>query len=505
MNKNLLFTILGPSVFLLTLLIDVPENMGIIDLAKFKFGDNLEHVGNSAAAFRLIGIIIWMAIWWISEAVPIAITALLPIVLFPSTGVFSIENTGANYGHKYIFLFIGGFILANAIQKWKLHKRIALTIIRFIGSSTEQIILGFMIATAFLSMWISNTATTVMMLPIGISVIAQLNDHPDTIENENKTFGKALMLAIAYSASAGGVATLIGTPPNILLASFISDNFEIEISFFQWLKIGLPVSIVLLFFIWFYITKISFRLKKTSFPVGKEEIKGLLHLMGPMKKEEKRILFIFGATVFCWITKTYFFDFFLNEDIAKQANKAADPIIALISAIFLFIIPSSNKKEKLMNWKEAVNIPWGILILLGGGLAIAEGVESSGLANWLGMQFDLFQSFSLLIVLAIIIASVNLLTEITSNMATTAMLLPVILPLSKSMGVEPFILLTGATLAASCAFMLPVATPPNAVVFGSKLLKISDMVKAGLWINIFSIILILLATYFILPMLWDLN
>ena len=504
MNKNLLFTILGPSVFLLTLMIDVPEKMEIIDSAKFKFGDNMEHIGSSVAAFRLIGIIIWMAIWWIAEVVPIAVTALLPIILFPSAGVFSIENTGANYGHKYIFLFIGGFILANAIQKWKLHKRIALTIIRLIGSSTEQIILGFMIATAFLSMWISNTATTVMMLPIGLSVIAQLNDHPDTVKNENETFGKALMLGIAYSASAGGVATLIGTPPNLLLASFISDNFEIEISFFQWLKIGLPISIVLLFFIWFYLTKVSFKLEKSSFPGGKQEIKRLLLEMGPMKKEEKRILFIFGATVFCWITKNYFFDYFLTEDISKEANRAADPIIALISAVFLFIIPSSNNKEKLMNWKEAVNIPWGILILLGGGLAIAKGVESSGLANWMGIQFDLFQSFSLLIVLAIIIASVNLLTEITSNMATTAMLLPVILPLGKSMGVDPFILLTGATLAASCAFMLPVATPPNAVVFGSKMLKISDMVKAGILINIVSIILILIVVYFGLPLLWSL-
>ncbi|MBM77683.1 MAG: anion transporter [Crocinitomicaceae bacterium] len=475
MNKNLIFKILGPAFFTLTLFTEAPEKMEI-------------------EAFRLIGITIWMAIWWIAEVVPIAVTALLPIVLFPTAGVLSIEDTGANYGHKYIFLFIGGFMIANAIQKWNLHRRIALTIIRILGSSTERIILGFMMATAFLSMWISNTATTVMMLPIGLSVIAQLNDHPDTVKNENKIFGKALMLGIAYSASAGGIATLIGTPPNMILAGFITDNFDVEISFFQWLKIGLPISIVLLFFIWFYLTKVSFKLEKTSFPGGKQEIKGLLMEMGPMKKEEKRILFLFGATVFCWITRSS-----LIEPLLPNLD---DSMIAIASAILLFIIPSANKKDKLMNWKDAVSIPWGILILFGGGLSIAKGFEATGLANWLGMQFDLFQSLSLFLVLALIITTVNFLTEISSNMATTAMLLPVILPLGKSMGVDPFVLLTGATLAASCAFMLPVATPPNAVVFGSKMLKISDMVKAGLLINVFSIILILLATYFLLPVVW---
>ena len=478
MNKNLLFTILGPAIFMLSLLFEAPDNMTI-------------------GAYRLIGITAWMAIWWTAEVVPIAVTALLPILLFPSAEILSITDTGANYGHKYIFLFIGGFMIANAIQKWNLHRRIALTIISLLGSSTERIILGFMLATAFLSMWISNTATSVMMLPIGLSVIAQLNDHPDTIENENKTFGKALMLGIAYSASAGGVATLIGTPPNMILAGFINDNFGIEISFFQWIKIGLPISIILLFFIWYYLTKISFRLKKTAFPGGKEEIKELLKEMGPMKKEEKRILFIFGATIFCWVTRSY-----LLQPLLPNLD---DSMIAIASAILLFIIPSTKKNEKLMHWKDAVTIPWGILILFGGGLSIAAGFKATGLAEWIGMQFELIPSIGLFLVLAIIITTVNFLTEITSNMATTAMLLPVILPIAIAIDIHPYILLTGATIAASCAFMLPVATPPNAVVFGSKLLKISDMVKAGLWINIFSIILILLATYFILPMLWGLD
>ncbi len=478
MNKNLLFTILGPTIFILSLLFETPENMTL-------------------GAYRLIGITSWMAIWWIAEVVPIAVTALLPILLFPSADILSIEDTGANYGHKYIFLFIGGFMIANAIQKWNLHKRIALTIISLLGSSTERIILGFMLATAFLSMWISNTATSVMMLPIGLSVIAQLNDHPDTIKNENKTFGKALMLGIAYSASAGGIATLIGTPPNMILAGFVNDNFGVEISFFQWIKIGLPISIVLLFFIWLYLTKVSFKLQKTAFPGGKQEIKDLLRDMGPIKKEEKRILFIFGATIFCWVTRSY-----LLQSLIPNLD---DSMIAIASAILLFIIPSSKKNQKLMHWNDAVTIPWGILILFGGGLSIAAGFKATGLAEWIGMQFEFIPSISLIVLLIIIIASVNFLTEITSNMATTAMLLPVILPIAIAVDIHPYILLTGATLAASCAFMLPVATPPNAVVFGSKLLKISDMVKAGLWINIFSILLILLATYFLLPILWGLD
>ena len=478
MNKNLLFTILGPTIFILSLLFETPENMTL-------------------GAYRLIGVTSWMAIWWIAEVVPIAVTALLPILLFPSADILSIEDTGANYGHKYIFLFIGGFMIANAIQKWNLHKRIALTIISLLGSSTERIILGFMLATAFLSMWISNTATSVMMLPIGLSVIAQLNDHPDTIKNENKTFGKALMLGIAYSASAGGIATLIGTPPNMILAGFVNDNFGVEISFFQWIKIGLPISIVLLFFIWLYLTKVSFKLQKTAFPGGKQEIKDLLRDMGPIKKEEKRILFIFGATIFCWVTRSY-----LLQSLIPNLD---DSMIAIASAILLFIIPSSKKNQKLMHWNDAVTIPWGILILFGGGLSIAAGFKATGLAEWIGMQFEFIPSISLIVLLIIIIASVNFLTEITSNMATTAMLLPVILPIAIAVDIHPYILLTGATLAASCAFMLPVATPPNAVVFGSKLLKISDMVKAGFWINIFSILLILLATYFLLPILWGLD
>ena len=448
------------------------------------------------SGLRLMGVILWMAIWWISEVVPIAVTALLPIILFPSCDIMSIQDTGANYGHKYIFLFIGGFILANAIQKWNLHQRIALNIILRLGSSTDKIILGFMIATGFLSMWISNTATTVMMLPIALSVISQINDHPDTKENEHQLFGKALMLSVAYSASAGGIATLIGTPPNLIFAGFIEDNLQTEVSFFQWLKIGLPISISLIIITWIYLTKFAFKLNKTGFPGGKQEVQKLLDKMGPMKNEEKKVLLIFLTTIFCWISRKYIITPFIpNFD---------DSMIAITSAIVLFIIPSKNHNEPLLQWKEAVKIPWGILILFGGGLSIANGFQTTEMDVWIGTQLSSISITQAVVVVLMVITAVNFITEISSNMATTAMLLPVMIPLAQLVGIHPYLLLVGTTLAASCAFMLPVATPPNAVVFGSKLLSISDMVKTGILINIISIILILIMVYFGLPLLWSL-
>ena len=446
--------------------------------------------------FRLLGVIVWMAIWWISEVVPIAVTALLPIVLFPSCEIMSIQETGANYGHKYIFLFIGGFIIANAIQKWNLHQRIALNIILRLGSSTDKIILGFMIATGFLSMWISNTATTVMMLPIALSVISQIKDHPESKENEQQLFGKALMLAVAYSASAGGIATLIGTPPNLIFAGFIEDNLNTEISFFQWFKVGLPISVSLIVIIWIYLTQIAFKLPKKGFPGGKKEVQKLLFEMGPMKNEEKKIMLIFLVTILCWICRKYIITPFIpNFD---------DSMIAITSAIFLFIIPSKNNRKPLLEWNEAVKIPWGILILFGGGLSIANGFQTTQIDLWIGDQLSSITITNALVVLLLVISSVNFITEMSSNMATTAMLLPIMIPLSEVIGVHPYLLLVSTTLAASCAFMLPVATPPNAVVFGSKLLTIRDMVKAGFLINVISIIIILIVINYGLPLFWNL-
>lgn len=468
--------LLGPFLFIITLLFFHPE-------------------GLSKEANAVLATTLWVAAWWIFEAVPISVTAMLPIVLFPLSGGMDLASTTASFGHKYVFLYIGGFILAIAIEKWNLHKRIALSIINVIGTSVSSIILGFMIATAFLSMWISNTATAVMMLPIGMAIISQLKDNPDTIEDENAIFGKALMLSIAYSASIGGVATLIGTPPNLIFAGILEEQFGIEMTFSKWIIFGFPISILLLFICWKYLTSFAFTFKQKDFPGGKAEIKRQLSLLGKISYEEKAVLVVFALTAFLWITRSF---------ILKQFIPAIDDtIIAMASATILFIIPTKNKKATLIDWNSAVKLPWGILLLFGGGLALAEGFKTSGLASWIATQVTLIEGLPLLILLLILVFMVNFLTEITSNLATTAMLLPIIVPVALSLDVHPFILMVGITVAASCAFMLPVATPPNAIVFGSGYLRIPDMMKTGIWMNIISIILITLITYFLLPVFWE--
>ncbi len=468
--------ILGPLLFTFTLLFFKPE-------------------GLSPEGIAVLATTLWVAIWWIFEVVPIAVTAMLPIILFPITGAMELSTTTAAFGHKYVFLYIGGFILAIAIEKWNLHKRIALTVINIIGTSVSRIILGFMLATAFLSMWISNTATTVMMLPIGMAIILQLKDNPETKEDENEIFGKALMLAIAYSASIGGVATLIGTPPNLIFAGILEEQYNIEMTFSKWIIYGLPISITLLFICWKYLTTIAFKFKQKDFPGGKAEIKRLLKNLGKISYEEKIVLTVFCITAFLWITRSFL--------ISKLIPAIDDTIIAMASATILFILPTKNRKEKkIINWESAVKLPWGILLLFGGGLALAEGFKTSGLAQWIGSQITQFENLPLFALLFVLIFAVNFLTEITSNLATTAMLLPIIAPIALVLDVHPFTLMVGITVAASCAFMLPVATPPNAIVFGSGYLKIPDMMKAGIWMNIISIILIALITYYLLPLLW---
>ena len=452
--------------------------------------------GLSTEANAIMAATVWIAVWWITEAIPISVTALLPLILFPLGGGLDLASTAASFGHKYIFLYMGGFIIAIAIEKWNLHRRIALNIINIIGSDVTMIILGFMVATAFLSMWISNTATSVMMLPIGVAIIKQLQDNPDTVENENKIFGKALMLAIAYSASIGGMATLIGTPPNLVLAGVISDTYGYEITFMQWFTFGLPTSIALLAICWMYLTKYAFNFNQKEFPGGKSETKKLLTQLGKISYEEKVIAVVFGLTAFCWITRSY-----LLQDFLPALD---DTIIAIFFSILLFLLPTKDKKRALVNWEEAVRMPWGIILLFGGGMALAKGFETSGLAVWIGSQMSILSGLHLFILLFILVASVNFLTEITSNLATTAMLLPVLAPLALNIDMHPFVLMVGAAVAASCAFMLPVATPPNAVVFGSGYLRIPDMVSKGSLMNLISIIFLTLMVYFLLPELWDL-
>ncbi len=453
--------------------------------------------GLSEQGHAVLATTIWIAVWWVTEAIPIAATALLPIVLFPLTGGMNLASTTASFGHKYVFLYLGGFLIAIGIEKWNLHRRIALTIIAFIGSDTRKIILGFMIATAFLSMWISNTATSVMMLPIGLAIIKQLKDNPDTDEDENLIFGKALMLGIAYSASIGGIATLIGTPPNLVLAGIIESTYGYEITFLEWFQFGLPVALLLLIFCWYYLTRIAYKFKQVDFPGGLKEIQRLKSNLGIISKEERRVGFVFILAALCWISRS-----FILQPLFPGID---DTIIAILFGITLFIIPSKNNKEPLLNWKDTLNLPWGIILLFGGGMALAKAFDESGLALWLGNLMTEFGGFPFFILLLLLITAVNFLTEITSNLATTAMLLPVLAPLALEVGVHPFGLMVGAAVAASCAYMLPVATPPNAVVFGSGYLRIPDMVSKGIVLNLFSILVISIMVYFLLPFLWEID
>ncbi|MBB4077591.1 sodium-dependent dicarboxylate transporter 2/3/5 [Lewinella aquimaris] len=450
--------------------------------------------GLSAGGTALLAATAWMSTWWITEAVPIAVTALLPIILFPLTGGMELEPTTAAYGHRYVFLFLGGFLIAMAIEKWNLHRRIALGIIALIGTNVRMIILGAMTATALLSMWISNTATSVMMLPIATAIVAQLRDDSSTEIDENDQFGKAFMLAVAYSASIGGMASLIGTPVNLVFAGVVRETYGVEISFAQWFMIGFPVSVVLLIMCWWYLTRVAFSFDRKTFTGGREEVRRQQRLLGPISREEKKVLIVFAVTALAWIFRTSVLQNFVPG--------LDDPIIAMVGGVALFIVPGDRYDRPLLEWSEAVRLPWGIILLLGGGFALAAGFSDSGLAEYIGNTLRVPEGVGLLVVILIITAAVNFLTEITSNVATTSMLMPVFAAAAVPLGIHPYALMVPITLAATCAFMLPVATPPNAVVFGSGYLSIPDMVRAGLWLNLLSIGVIALFCYYLLPLIW---
>jgi sodium-dependent dicarboxylate transporter 2/3/5 len=434
--------------------------------------------GMSVPAWRLVAMAAWMVIWWLTEAIPIPATALLPIVLMPLLGIDKIRPVAANYGHPLIFLFLGGFLLAAGMQRVGLHRRIALRIVSVVGSSPSRIILGFMIATAFLSMWISNTATTIMMYAVGLSVIdfvARKSDDDQMVRN----FGVALMLAIAYSASIGGVGTLIGTPPNALLASFLQSNYQIEVTFFNWMLLGVPVVAVMLPVAWLLLTRLLFPSHRIAIDDPRGVVVRELAAMGVMSRGEKLVGLVFLAAASGWILRT---------PLAKLTGLPLDDtIIALVAALLLFAVPVSRARgEFALDWQAAQRIPWGVLLLFGGGLALAGGFGSTGLAKWIGSAVADVEISTIMLVLLVTVAMVYL-TEITSNTASTATFLPILGAVAVGLGLDPRILAVPVALGASMAFMMPVATPPNAIVFSYERMRLADMVRAGFLLNLVAI------------------
>ncbi|MFO8060511.1 MAG: DASS family sodium-coupled anion symporter [Bacillota bacterium] len=477
---------LGPALFLLFLLMPTPAEMSI-------------------PAQRALASTAWVATWWITEAIPIPATSLLPVVLFTLTGVMSAGAATAPYANTNVFLFMGGFMIAVCMERWNLHLRVALSIIKVIGTGPNRLILGFMVATAFLSMWISNTATTMMMMPIGLAVIMQVAQMVQKngiegidVRQGKFNFGTCLMLSIAYAASIGGVATLIGTPPNIVFAGAAEEMFGIVIGFDQWLMYGLPVSAVFLVLAWLYMTRKAYPTKLKEIPGGRELVESQLRSLGAITREEKLIAAVFGGVALAWMTRS-----FLLVHIFPMIH---DSVIAILGAVITFLIPVNIRKGVFLNdWRTAVNIPWGILLLFGGGLCIAAGFTETGLAGWIGMRLSALEGAPMFLIMLAVVTLVIYLTEITSNTATTSMMMPIMAAMATAMLIHPFALMITAATAASYAFMLPVATPPNAVIFGSGYVTIPDMVKAGVWLNLLGIAVITLFAYLWLPLAWGID
>lgn len=454
--------------------------------------------GLSAQGHATLALTAWMAIWWISEALPMGATALLPLVFFPLFGISSISQTSSVYSDPIIFLFLGGFMLALAIERWNLHRRVALAIVSALGANISRLILGFMLATAILSMWISNTATTLMMLPIGVAIIDQMQD--EALADLRGRFAKALLLGIAYSASIGGIATLIGTPTNAIMVSVIRSEYGEEIGFASWFFLALPVSVLLLILCWLYLLR-YFKLQDADKnPVLRESFSTLEKAkreLGSMSWEEKAVALVFASVAFSWIARPL-----LQHYLGPGLN---DSSIALFGVLVLFVIPAKNSDTTLLNWATAVRLPWEILLLFGGGFALATGFRESGLSVWLGSGLSSLQALPLFFVLLLVVAALNFLTEVTSNMATISMMLPILASMAADFDVHPYLLMAGASCAASCAFMLPIATAPNAIVFGSGHLQMKDMALAGMWLNLLSVLVLTVYFYLLMPLLWGID
>lgn len=465
--------VIGPLFLLTTLMLPAPEGM-------------------LTAAWAALGLMLLMATWWSTEAIPIPATALVPIVLIPALGLGDIRDATTPYANPIIFLFLGGFTLGLAMQRWNLHRRIALLTLKGVGDKPRRQIAGFMIATAFLSMWVSNTATSIMMLPIGLSVIAMM----DSANQEGvRRYATALLLAIAYSASIGGIATLIGTPPNALLAAYLAENQDISIGFAQWMLLGLPVSVVMLSLTWWWLTRRDFGLGQQA--GSGEMIRDELKALGPLRRGEKLVALVFVITAAAWVFRPLLADGLMPW--------LSDTGIAIAAAIAMFLIPVDFRQRVfVLDWETAQGIPWGVLLLFGGGLAMAGVISSSGLAEWIAQSLSMAGQLPVLVMIALVVGVIIFLTEVTSNTATAAAFLPLLGALAMSQDMSVLLLTVPAAIAASCAFMMPVATPPNAIVFASGHLRIPDMISAGFALNVLGIIVVTLLSYGLLGFVFTL-
>lgn len=465
MRKRLGF-IVGIIVFLLIYSMPAPEGLSI--------------EGWHTAAVAML-----MAIWWITEALPIPATALLPIVLLPVLNITSINEATTPYANPLIFLFMGGFVIAQAMERWDLHKRIALNIVSFVGIKPSSIIMGFIIASAFLSMWVSNTATALMMLPIALSVLKLVENQKESADKLN--FEIVLVLSIAYGCNVGGMGTIIGTPPNALLAGFMSENYGVEIGFAQWMMVGVPLMLVSLPILYFLLVKVIYPIKLKELPGGKKLIESQLATLGKINSTEKKVAFVFIGAAVLWITRPL---------LTTYIPGLSDAGIAISAAVSLFMIPVDlSKGQFLLSWSDAEELPWGVLILFGGGLSLASAISSTGLAQWIGQGVGVVGSWPIILLVGLVVLLIVFLTEITSNTATTAAFLPILASVAIGLGENPMLLAIPAALGASCAFMLPVATPPNAIVYGSGKISIPEMSKAGLWLNMVFIVLLTVGAF----------
>ncbi len=461
--------LLGPLLFAAMLLAPVPD-------------------GLSAAGWRAAAVGALMAAWWVTEAVPIAATALLPLPLFPLLGVAKIEAAAAPYANPLIFLFMGGFLLALAMQRWSLHRRIALNVVGRVGTSPARLVGGFMAATALISMWVSNTATAVMMLPIGISVTELVLPREGEAGEEERAFAAALMLGIAYAASIGGFATLIGTPPNALLAGFVRETYGYEVGFGQWMLVGVPLMLLVLPLTWLLLVRGVFRIRAREIPGGRELIDREIAKLGPMSRPEWMVLVVFGAAAVLWVVHPFLR--WVPEGVLSDAG------IGMGAALLLFVLPSGRGRGGfVLDGGVFARLPWEVLLLFGGGLSLADALTQTGVAKWIGAGLQGVAALPLPVVVAVVCAVIVLLSEVASNTAVAAALLPVVGSLALGIGENPLLLVIPAALAASCGFMLPVATPPNAIAYGTGHVSVPQMARAGAWLDVLCVAAILAVAY----------